>query len=140
MELGALQAAALGALQGLTEFLPVSSSGHLALAEKLMGLEVESLLAFDVAVHVATLAAVLVAFRRELPSLFGSNLVYGLIKMHHDMETIQNIDGSRGFLGNDLQVGPPHIATNILEPCRSFLIEPSKELQQSLGFAVFTQP
>ena len=58
------QAMVLGALQGLAEFLPISSSAHLALAPWAFGWE-EPGLAFDVALHVGTLAAVLWYFRRE---------------------------------------------------------------------------
>lgn len=64
----ALQAAVLGLIQGLTEFLPVSSSGHLVLAPWLFGWEDQSL-AFDVAVHLGTLAAVVAYFWRDLWSL-----------------------------------------------------------------------
>ena len=52
------QALILGLIQGLTEFLPVSSSGHLALAEKLFGLSGDNL-RFEVFVHLGTLLAVL---------------------------------------------------------------------------------
>ncbi len=63
----ALQAALLGVVQGLTEFLPVSSSAHLILARAFFGWNAEQLgLAFDVACHLGTLAAVLIYFRREL--------------------------------------------------------------------------
>jgi undecaprenyl-diphosphatase len=58
--------AILGAVQGLTEFLPISSSGHLVIAESLLGLEVESLLSFDIAVHVGTLIAILAYFWRDI--------------------------------------------------------------------------
>ena len=57
--------AILGALQGLTEFLPVSSSGHLVLGESLLGLKVEALKSFDVAVHVGTLLAILIYFWKD---------------------------------------------------------------------------
>lgn len=60
-----LEAAILGLIQGLTEFLPVSSSGHLALAEALFGLPPGDLL-FEIVVHVATLLAVVAYYRREL--------------------------------------------------------------------------
>lgn len=64
------QALFLGLLQGLTEFLPVSSSGHLVLVEKWMGLPDDpALTAFDLFVHLATVAAIVVGFRRELISL-----------------------------------------------------------------------
>jgi undecaprenyl-diphosphatase len=59
-----LQALVLGTLQGLGEFLPISSSGHLIVAPWLLGWP-EHGLAFDVALHVGTLAAVFVAFARD---------------------------------------------------------------------------
>ncbi len=65
----------LGFLQGATEFLPVSSSGHLLLAEHFFGVE-EAGLTFDVVLHLATLSAILAYFRRDLANLllafFGS--------------------------------------------------------------------
>ncbi|PIR55566.1 undecaprenyl-diphosphatase UppP [Candidatus Peregrinibacteria bacterium CG10_big_fil_rev_8_21_14_0_10_36_19] len=63
------QAFLLGALQGVTEFLPISSSGHLVLGEHFLGLNVESLKTFDVAVHVGTLLAIFVYFRVEILNL-----------------------------------------------------------------------
>ena len=62
------QAIVLGIAQGLTEFLPVSSSGHLVLLQHVFGLT-EPALVFDVAVHVGTLAAVLVFFRKDVAAL-----------------------------------------------------------------------
>ena len=62
-----LYATLLGIVQGLTEFLPVSSSAHLILAREFFGWDAQGLgLAFDVATHVGTLAAVLYYFRTEL--------------------------------------------------------------------------
>lgn len=63
-----LEAALLGLLQGLTEFLPVSSSGHLVLGQALLGIHVPGV-AFEVAVHVATLLAVLVVYRTRIVEL-----------------------------------------------------------------------
>jgi undecaprenyl-diphosphatase len=60
-----LHAILLALLQGFTEFLPVSSSAHLILLPRLLGWEDQGL-AFDVAVHVGTLTAVVLYFRREL--------------------------------------------------------------------------
>ena len=68
-----LHAALLGVVQGLTEFLPISSSAHLILARALFGWDAGELaLAFDVACHVGTLLAVLVFFRRDIRSMVGA--------------------------------------------------------------------
>ena len=68
-----LQAALLGIVQGLTEFLPVSSSAHLILARAFFGFDGEQFgLAFDVAIHVGTLLAVLAYFQRDLRAMIGS--------------------------------------------------------------------
>jgi len=58
----------LGLVQGLTEFLPISSSGHLVLAERLVGYQPQGVF-FEVVVHVATLLSVLVAYRVKLLAL-----------------------------------------------------------------------
>ena len=65
-----LEAALLGVVQGLTEFLPVSSSAHLILARAFFGWDGEQFgLPFDVACHVGTLAAILFYFRHDLVAL-----------------------------------------------------------------------
>ncbi|MFA6992566.1 MAG: undecaprenyl-diphosphatase UppP [Candidatus Gracilibacteria bacterium] len=56
----------LGLLQGITEFLPISSSGHLVLGEHYLSLNVDGLKSFDVAVHLATLLAVFVYFWKDI--------------------------------------------------------------------------
>jgi undecaprenyl-diphosphatase len=66
--LNILQAAVLGAVQGLTEFLPVSSSGHLVLFENFFHLNAEKpeMLLFDLAVHVGTVLAIFVVFHKPI--------------------------------------------------------------------------
>lgn len=66
-----LQAILLGLLQGATEFLPVSSSGHLFLAQRLLGLH-EPELAFDLLLHVGTLSAVVFFLRAEIAAILSS--------------------------------------------------------------------
>lgn len=66
------QSALLGLIQGLTEFLPISSSGHLVLLQKLFRLDVSENIAFDVLLHVATVLAVVIVFRRDIVNLFGT--------------------------------------------------------------------
>lgn len=61
----------LGILQGITEFLPVSSSGHLVLLEKLMG-EQQVPLIYDILLHAASLLAVVIFFRKKIQELLKS--------------------------------------------------------------------
>ena len=59
-----LQAIVLGIVQGLTEFLPISSTGHLILTEELLGIDQDEFgLRFDASIHLGTLAAILIYFR-----------------------------------------------------------------------------
>ncbi|HJP38756.1 MAG TPA: undecaprenyl-diphosphate phosphatase [Gammaproteobacteria bacterium] len=59
----------LGIVQGLTEFLPVSSSGHLVLAQELLGSNPGAGILFEVAVHIATLFAILIFYRQRVLTL-----------------------------------------------------------------------
>jgi len=71
-----LESVLLGLVQGITEFLPISSSGHLVLGQALLGVE-KSGISFEVAVHLATGAAVVVHYRRLLwRMLFALRLVF----------------------------------------------------------------
>jgi undecaprenyl-diphosphatase len=69
------QAIILGIIQGLTEFLPVSSSGHLVLFQHLFGLK-EAELFFDISVHIGTLVAVFIFFRKDIYAIILSVLSY----------------------------------------------------------------
>jgi undecaprenyl-diphosphatase len=66
-----IQSILLGALQGLTEFLPVSSSGHLVVAREIMRIE-EIPILFDVWLHVATLAVIIAVFRKRIGAILAS--------------------------------------------------------------------
>jgi len=74
-----LQALLFGAVQGLTEFLPVSSSGHLVIVQRLSGIS-EPSIAFDISVHVGTLLAVLLFFRHHIRRCVSA-VVSGLCRM-----------------------------------------------------------
>jgi Uncharacterized bacitracin resistance protein len=76
-----IEAIILGILQGLTEFLPVSSSGHLVLAQDLMGVEAPGI-AFEIMVHAATVMSTIVVFRKEIWALLS-----GLFKFKYNSET-----------------------------------------------------
>lgn len=71
-----LRAAVLGIIQGLTEFLPVSSSAHLVIVQYWMGLEGPIMLVFDVVVHVGTLLAVLAYFAKDLLFILKKDFRY----------------------------------------------------------------
>ena len=77
-----IEALILGLVQGLTEYLPVSSSGHLAIGSYLFGIEGEENLAFTVAVHVATVLSTLVILWKEIDWIFR-----GLFKCEMNAET-----------------------------------------------------
>lgn len=76
------EALILGLLQGLTEYLPVSSSGHLAIGSALFGIEGEENLAFTIVVHVATVFSTLVILWKEIDWIFK-----GLFKFQMNDET-----------------------------------------------------
>ncbi len=68
-ELGIIEALLLGLVQALTEFLPVSSSGHLVLSQHWLGIQAAGDAAFEVAVHLGTLLSILVILRSEVGDL-----------------------------------------------------------------------
>ncbi|MFA6334645.1 MAG: undecaprenyl-diphosphate phosphatase [Bacteroidales bacterium] len=76
-----LESVLLGIVQGLTEFLPVSSSGHLIIGKELLGIENENL-SFEIVVHAATVMSTLVAFRKEVWELSK-----GFFKFSRNAET-----------------------------------------------------
>lgn len=77
-----LQALILGLVQGLTEFLPVSSSGHLAIGREILGVEASEDLVFEITVHAATVLATIIVFRKQI-----WKLICGLFKFKYNEET-----------------------------------------------------
>ncbi|GAE16865.1 undecaprenyl-diphosphatase [Bacteroides pyogenes JCM 6292] len=77
-----LEALILGLIQGLTEYLPVSSSGHLAIGSAFFGVNAEENLSFTIIVHVATVCSTLVILWKEIDWIFR-----GLFKFEMNEET-----------------------------------------------------
>ncbi len=76
--MGVLEAIIYGIIQGIAEFLPVSSSGHLALAQNFFGTNTENGFAFNIALHLATLVSVCVVYRKDFVMLI--NGFFSLVK------------------------------------------------------------
>ena len=79
-----LDALILGILQGITEFLPISSSGHLIIGETYLGLNVDTLKSFDVVVHVATLLAIITYFWVDFKGMIKAFLAFCSGKLKKD--------------------------------------------------------
>ncbi len=77
-----LQALLLGLVQGLTEFLPVSSSGHLMIARDILGIETEGFMDFTVTVHFATVLSTVIVFWKEIVRLLS-----GFFRFRYNDET-----------------------------------------------------
>ncbi len=83
-----LQAIMLGLVQGLTEFLPVSSSGHLVLLQNVSGFHEEELL-FDICLHMGTLVAVCAVFRKDILAILNSlRRLPGALRKPEDLRSL----------------------------------------------------
>ncbi len=80
--MGILEAIFYGIIQGIAEFLPISSSGHLALAQNFFSKDLESGFLFNIALHLATLVSVCIAYRKDVMLLIkgGFSLIGKLFK------------------------------------------------------------
>lgn len=118
-----IEAVFLGIVQGLTEFLPVSSSGHLVLGQYFLGLDPERFgLSFDVALHMGTLLAVVAFFRRDL------------IRMAHAF--LRSLTGYRDLTNPDQRLAYLILAATIPAALIGFLFEGFIESQTRLPWVV----
>lgn len=79
--MGILESIILGIVQGLTEFLPVSSSGHIELGKAILGHQGEESLQFTVMVHAATVLSTIIVFRKDI-----ADLLIGILKFEWNEE------------------------------------------------------
>ena len=113
-----LEALLLGVVQGLTEFLPVSSSGHLVLGQALLGIDAPGV-AFEVVLHLATLTAVLWVYRRRVGELLlGMTRGSGEAWRYAGLIALASVPaGLAGFFGRDTferAFGEPVLAAGML--------------------------
>lgn len=117
MEIEIWQAIVLGIVEGITEFLPISSTGHLTITEKLMGLPIDdpAVTAFTAVIQIGAIAAVLVYFAKDIGRLataWGRGLVSAPARQEFDYKFAWYVIagsipiGIVGFLGRDLITGP----------------------------------
>ena len=129
-----LQAFLLGILQGLTEFLPVSSSGHLEIGHHLLGVTTNNNLYFDVVLHVATVLSTIVVFRKDIfgllkglfafkwnePTIYVSKLVFSAVPVLI-LGLLFRDDIEQLFTGNLMLVGSMLIFTAVLLSLTQFV-------------------
>lgn len=85
-----LQSILLGVLQGITEFLPVSSSGHLAILKNLLGIDTQGGLLFEALLHLGTLTAIVLAFRRDLLRMLAESARMARDVVYNAKATVHN--------------------------------------------------
>ncbi len=117
MTLTYLDSVILGIVEGLTEFLPVSSTGHLTIVEKLLGLKVDdkAVTAYTAIIQLGAIAATLIYFWRDIVRLvraWGAGLASAQARTHHDYQLAWAVIvgsiplGIVGFVFRDLISGP----------------------------------
>ena len=123
-----IEAIIYGIIQGVAEFLPISSSGHLALAQNFFGTETENGFAFNIALHVATLVSVCVVFRKDVWLLIKG--FFSLMKKLFTGKLKQGLEsGEKLFL-------MLCIATLPLVPIKLFGIDEAVEALSAVSWAI----
>jgi undecaprenyl-diphosphatase len=126
-QLNILTSAFLGMVQGLTEFLPVSSSGHLALFEHISGLgpEKSEMLLFDLVLHTGTVIAIIIVFRKSI-AVFLKAIVKGSRNLTEPIGLYKNNFSFRflilAFIATAVTAVPGFILKEYFERARGSLI------------------
>lgn len=126
--MGVLEAIIYGIIQGIAEFLPISSSGHLALAQNFFGTESVNNFTFNIALHLATLVSVCVVFRKDVLVLIKAFL--SLVKKLFTGKLKQGLDnGEKLFL-------MLCIATLPLIPVKLLGLDEAVEILSGISWAI----
>ncbi|MBN1187498.1 MAG: undecaprenyl-diphosphate phosphatase [Bacteroidales bacterium] len=139
----------LGLIQGLTEFLPISSSGHLEIGKSLLNLQTEAGMTFTVVVHGATVLSIIIVFANEIGKLFKGLFTFKwndsnkyLVKIGISMIPVIIVgllleDLIEGFFtGNLVLVGAMLIVTALLLGVTYFAKEKDKEISFFHAFII----
>lgn len=114
----AVKAIILGLIQGLAEFLPISSSGHLALFKNVLGLE-QVPLVFDVILHMATLLAVVIVFWKRIVGMLKAFWLF----VSKGRAGLQIGDGQDQGTQENLAVIPPLLAATVITAVLGYAIQ-----------------
>lgn len=126
--MGIIEAVIYGIIQGIAEFLPISSSGHLALAQNFFGTETEQGFAFNIALHLATLISVCIVYRADVLMLIRG--FFTLMKKLFTGKLKQGLDkGEKLFL---MLV----IATAPLIPVKLLGLDETVEMLSGISWAI----
>lgn len=144
-----IEALILGLIQGLTEFLPISSSGHLEIGKTLLNLQTEADMTFTVVVHGATVLSIIIVFAAEIGTLFKGSVTFKwndsnkyLVKIGVSMVPVIIVgllleDVIEGFFtGNLVLVGAMLIVTAVLLGFTYFAKERDKEISFIHAFII----
>lgn len=127
----------LGLIQGLTEFLPVSSSGHLTFFEIAFGLEEGNVL-FNVLLHLATLVALVICFRKQIWNIIRHPLdKYLRMLLWSSIITAvvgAVVDHFVGAEGNLIMIAIGFVITSILLVCVNFFVKSKKYKKQEITY------
>lgn len=101
-----IQALLLGVVQGITEFLPVSSSGHLAILENLFKINGNTGLLFNTIIHLGTLTAIIIAFRQDIKKLLLEGCkslydIYGNVEIYFHNKHQQDAKRYKKIISNN---------------------------------------
>lgn len=144
-----LSALILGIIQGLTEFLPVSSSGHLELGKEILNVEAKENLIFTVVVHGATVLSTIVVFRKDIFQLITEGIKFkNNTETHYILKIVLSMvpvvilgllfedEINKLFDGNILLVGAMLILTAILLAFTYYAKEKSKDISYKNAFLI----